>query len=457
MLRLFFVTVMVLAAQGFMEPMEVRANERTIDVSIYGRDDAYEKQVDGKQLFGNGVFPGSAETSVLRIHNETDADLYYRWECRSEGANRDLFKALCLRLRSSRGAILYDGPLEDLQHIGGPLKSGNTVRFLPELYLPAETDNMVTGSQADFEIIISFAAGLFSENQKSGKADGLQEETDAVRESQAALKKTAERTRRSGSGSGSGGSVSPPGTYAVYDPSGSTSGSRLLHERKDESGNPLVISSYDREGITAPRSGFAFGGAVIGGGERRTYAAPDPLLLKGIDDGIWVLTDPEKQQWKYCFEDGTYLKGGFALVRNRNSADGASFRWFYFNEDGIMMVGWIRTDPATWYYARNVSDGDLGALETGWIISSEDGALYYTNEQTAVMMSGWIGFKNSTDGWDYSYFARLEDTYRQNWFFNTLFGRWIYDRLGHRCYGSMYVDEITPDLSRVDIRGRKIS
>ena len=72
------------------------------------------------------------------------------------------------------------------------------------------------------------------------------------------------------------------------------------------------------------------------------------------------------------------------------------------------------------------------------------------------MMSGWVGFRNGAGSWDYSYFARLQDTYRQNWFFNTVFGRWVYDRLGHRCYGSMYVDEMTPDRSRVDAKGRKI-
>ena len=447
-LRMLLVAFLVLAAQGYPAKMEVMANERTIETVIYGKDEAYEKRISGDMLFGNALFPGSSEITAVRLGNETDTELYYKWDSRPKGYDQSLYKALRLRLRSSRGAVLYDGPLEDLMHIGGPVKNGDAVSCYTELYLPADADNKVTDSHADFDIVISFAAGLFSDDGK------MPPETEAVRESQAALKKTAERTRRSGSGSGN--ASSKPGVYAVYDPSGPAAWSRLAHLGRDDSGNPLIISIYDRDGINAPRSGFAFGAAGTGGGERKTYDVPDPAIIKGIDDGIWVLTDKEKQHWKYCFEDGTFLAGGFAFVRNRNNDENAAFRWFYFNEDGVMMSGWIRTDGDTWYHARELPDGDFGALETGWITGSEDGALYYTNEQTAVMMSGWVGFRNGAGSWDYSYFARLQDTYRQNWFFNTVFGRWVYDRLGHRCYGSMYVDEMTPDRSRVDAKGRKI-
>jgi len=69
------------------------------------------------------------------------------------------------------------------------------------------------------------------------------------------------------------------------------------------------------------------------------------------------------------------------------------------------------------------------------------------------MLSGWVGFLKEDGSADYSYFARLEDTYRRNWFYCTAFGRWVYDRLGHRSYGSMYKDELTPDGYYVNTKG----
>ena len=54
-------------------------------------------------------------------------------------------------------------------------------------------------------------------------------------------------------------------------------------------------------------------------------------------------------------------------------------------------------------------------------------------------------FFEKNKGGKFYYFTRLEETYRQNWFWNTKVGRWIYDFLGYRTYGSMFVQEETPD------------
>ena len=64
------------------------------------------------------------------------------------------------------------------------------------------------------------------------------------------------------------------------------------------------------------------------------------------------------------------------------------------------------------------------------------------------MQTGW----KYIDG-EYYYFATLKDTYKQNWFWNTHIGRWLYDRLGDRTYGSMYRQEKTPDGYEVDDTG----
>ena len=60
------------------------------------------------------------------------------------------------------------------------------------------------------------------------------------------------------------------------------------------------------------------------------------------------------------------------------------------------------------------------------------------------MQTGWISI-GSGDQTHMYYFATLENTYKQNWFLNTSLGRWIYDMLGDRTYGSMYRNERTPD------------
>ena len=72
------------------------------------------------------------------------------------------------------------------------------------------------------------------------------------------------------------------------------------------------------------------------------------------------------------------------------------------------------------------------------------------------MLTGWVGFRKNDGNYIYSYFARAEDTYRRNWFYSTAIGRWVYDRLGHRSYGSMYKDELTPDHYRVDRDGIRV-
>ena len=41
--------------------------------------------------------------------------------------------------------------------------------------------------------------------------------------------------------------------------------------------------------------------------------------------------------------------------------------WYYFNEQGYMMTGWI-LDGGRWYYMNEISDGTKGAMMAStWI------------------------------------------------------------------------------------------
>ena len=67
------------------------------------------------------------------------------------------------------------------------------------------------------------------------------------------------------------------------------------------------------------------------------------------------------------------------------------------------------------------------------------------------MLTGWqkIGEK-------YYYFATADDIPKQTWFFQTNVGKWLYDAIGFRSYGSMYQNERTPDGRLVDAEGAYI-
>lgn len=178
------------------------------------------------------------------------------------------------------------------------------------------------------------------------------------------------------------------------------------------------------------------------------YRAPDLSLKTGIHDGDWILADEEKHWWKYRFRAGSLAKGGWVFLHNPYHKNLAEYSWYHFDENGTLSFGWVRSDNDNWYFTHGQPDGDLGTLVTGWHQDMEDGNRYYLDPVSGIMQTGW----KYIDG-EYYYFATLKDTYKQNWFWNTHIGRWLYDRLGDRTYGSMYRQEKTPDGYEVDDTG----
>jgi len=403
---------------------EAYADERTIDITVSGDPSDNWVRVSGDELGSFGLMaPGDALITGFRIRNDTKADIYTRWEWLADEKDTALYEMMRFFLQDENGLVVYDGPVSDGGFEGGIQKKGSIRNWTAGLYLPQETDNRISGEELNFDLILFFSDNPRFENRPQIVSGSYDHE---------------------GSGMGH--------RYYAADPLKGP-GAALSGQMTDGSGNLLIRSRYDQYGLKAPASGFAFSDDIAGGGAAETYAAPRRILKNGIDCGQWVLISREKGHWKYRLPNGNFLKDGFALVWNPFSPGAGAFRWFYFAENGIMTTGWIRTEGEVWYFAHAVQDGDLGALETGWIRDSEDEALYYMSELNASMLSGWVGFLKEDGSADYSYFARLEDTYRRNWFYCTAFGRWVYDRLGHRSYGSMYKDELTPDGYYVNTKG----
>lgn len=193
------------------------------------------------------------------------------------------------------------------------------------------------------------------------------------------------------------------------------------------------------------------------GGSFRTRAVTlysSPQEKRNPMEGQWELVNAENHTWKYRNSNGNYAKNGWIYVRNPYSPKQEKYDWFHFDKDGIMTVGWYVTDNGVWYYCHEVSDGNLGMLVKGWHEDSQDGKKYFLDRKTGIMLSGW----QEIDGQSY-YFATASEVAQQSWFWKTFgdtgLGKWMYERLGYRSFGSMYVNERTPDGQKVDEAGRK--
>ena len=470
-------------------------------VVVYTDEGTDKIAVDGTELFTERPLPGYAETACIKVVNLRKSDVYYRCSLDSDGSNA-LYRSLDMEV-SGKDGLVYEGELQSLRFKGGPIEPGKSVEFDLRLSLPVTAGNETAGKTAAFNIVMEFADNkeAFNDNDDAGEdgGEGDSEKDDGdggtggsdntdpgsgngstgggeaggdglnggaqgggssdggpngggashggssgSGSSDGGSSGSGAHGGSSGGGSGSSGGSGGTGLSA-YVPGGKAQGS-FGGSGVYKDGNVIVGGSTDKT------AGLTYVMSAEGGGEERVYDAPDPSLGKGVDSGVWL---KEGGVWRYRFKNGSYAADGFAFLYNPFTEREDRFGWFYFDGDGKLMIGWIRTKGDIWYHSHETSDGDLGVVETGWITESEDGKLYYADETDAKMLTGWVGFaKDMGLDPEYYYFARLSDTYGQNWFFNTSLGRWIYDRLGKRSYGSMYSDEVTPDGFRVDASGR---
>lgn len=171
-------------------------------------------------------------------------------------------------------------------------------------------------------------------------------------------------------------------------------------------------------------------------------------------EGKWELVNAENHIWKYKNSSGNYVKNGWIYVKNPYSTGKENYDWFHFDKDGIMTFGWYQADNGVWYYCHEVSDGNLGRMVKGWHEDSQDGKKYFLDRKTGIMLSGW----QEIDGHSY-YFATAADVPKQTWFWKALgdtgLGKWVYEYLGYKSFGSMYVNEQTPDGQKVNEAGMK--
>lgn len=456
-----FLAVVIFTVSGLKLTISSLAGDGL--VVVYTDEGTDKIAVDGTGLFTERPLPGYAETAGIKVVNLKKSSVYYRCSLDSDGSNA-LYRSLEMEV-SGKDGLVYEGELQSLRFKGGPIEPGKNVKFDLRLSLPATAGNETAGKTAAFRLVMDFADNkeAFDDSDDAGEDSEDGGEGGGGKDDGGAGQNGGAQGGSSGSGShggssgggssaggsnggGSGSSGGSGGTgLSAYVPGGEAHGSfGGIGVYKD--GNVIIGGNTDKT------AGLTYILSAEGGGEERVYDAPDPSLKKGVDSGEWL---KEGGIWRYRFKNGSYAADGFAFLYNPFTERDDRFGWFYFDGDGKLMIGWIRTKGDIWYHSHETSDGDLGVIETGWITESEDGKLYYADETDAKMLTGWVGFvKDMSRDPEYYYFAKLSDTYGQNWFFNTSIGRWIYDRLGKRSYGSMYSDEVTPDGFRVDASGR---
>ena len=85
-------------------------------------------------------------------------------------------------------------------------------------------------------------------------------------------------------------------------------------------------------------------------------------------------------------------------------------------------------------------------MDKGWYLDSADGKWYYLNIMTGSMLTGW---QEINGNWYYF----NESAPMQTWDWDATANRWVYANRTGRPYGSMYVNEVTPDGYHVDAAG----
>lgn len=198
-------------------------------------------------------------------------------------------------------------------------------------------------------------------------------------------------------------------------------------------------------------SGGSSGGGFSSGGGKGTGGPSDPFVPEESRhytvgfNGEWENLDNDPTQWAFVLNGGIRLTSKWGYLEYNNEGD-ARTGWYHFNSSGRMDYGWFRDEQKNWYYCNTIHDGFFGKMKTGWHHDPDDNRLYYLDPATGIMATGW---KQIDGKWYYFTAFNQEPTYT----YDEKAERWNFNNTNARPYGSMYVNESTPDGYRVDQNG----
>lgn len=159
-------------------------------------------------------------------------------------------------------------------------------------------------------------------------------------------------------------------------------------------------------GSSSGGGGGGGGGSSSGGSSKKKQTTTTTASLPDyVVKGAW--TQNAEGKWMFADASGVAYKNRWAAVHNPyadTSKGQDSFDWFFFDENGIMLTGWVQ-DGGFWYYLSPVSDGTQGKMITDW--KEINGVWYYFNPVSdgtrgKMVTNTWIGnYHLNADGvWD---------------------------------------------------------
>ena len=190
------------------------------------------------------------------------------------------------------------------------------------------------------------------------------------------------------------------------------------------------------------------------------------FYLNGIEQkNSWVYYDG---YWYYCDNDGNlvtnkWIDGMYLDLEGKKAVSCKTPDGKYVDDMGyviedlsydlvssarekdVLSDAWYKTRSGLWYYFEN----DRTTTKKGWFTDSRDNQTYYLDPKTGIMQVGYVDIDGDT-----YYFNQSHDN-EPNWY---EVGDGIYESLGKKvkAYGSMYVDEVTPNGRMVDNNGKII-
>jgi len=128
--------------------------------------------------------------------------------------------------------------------------------------------------------------------------------------------------------------------------------------------------------------GGGSGSGGSGGGLGGTVSVGRPMVL-GADRDMPSLVNWQRDAkgWWILNPDGSYPKSQWLWINNR---------WYYFNQEGYMLIGWLFYNNA-WYYFEENEGSEQGKMCLGW--KELHGFWYYFSEEVGAengkMRTGW--------------------------------------------------------------------
>ena len=172
------------------------------------------------------------------------------------------------------------------------------------------------------------------------------------------------------------------------------------------------------------------------------YDGPMAMVsgIRGLEGGIW--SKNENGRWGYSY-NGNIPRNQWAYIyiSSLNSS-----HWYYFDELGLMVVGWWKMADGSWFHLHVTDDALIGALDYGWFFETEDRRWYYLDPLSGRMHTGWVQV-------DKKWYCFNEAVPENTWDFNAAIRRWVFGNRDDMPLGALYLSGKTPDGHTVDENG----